>query len=371
MDIAILTLSASDNCGSLLQAYALQQILRDIGHKVVVLNYITKKSKKMYRTFHPSYIRSPQKLIGSLFRYKALKSQKKDYEYFRENYLNMSAQKYANITALATADGQYDFIICGSDQVWNVNMRDFDDAYLLRWCKISKKAGYAVSLGDRKNTDSNNLKRKIMKLDDFFAISVREKSALKDLRDTFKCDVKLCLDPTMLLEQERWEAMTDTNVVPKIPFIFYYSYNYEDGIKNRMVAQFAAELGLPVYVINVSRWCDGKEKKYGFNLLKTSGPIAFLSLMQYCKYSLVESFHGVLFSYILKKQFWFLKNTNDDILDDRINDIINILDIKYCFLHPNDCIQELEMNRYYEKPLADLVRLKEESINFLSALSDE
>ncbi|MCH5342439.1 MAG: polysaccharide pyruvyl transferase family protein [Acetatifactor sp.] len=368
MNIAILTLSASDNCGSLLQAYALQQVLISAGHEVEILDFITKKSKKMYRIFHPSYFKDPKKLIGSFVRYDKLKSQKKDYQDFRNNYLIMSMHKYSSSSDLVLADGKYDLIVCGSDQVWNTDMWDFDDAYLLKWCKISKKAGYAVSLGDKKNERLEGLKEKLAEIDDFFAVSVREKSALIRLNRIYTKNVELCLDPTLLLEYEEWETLTDINVVPQIPFIFYYSFNYGDEIKNQMVALFAAKAGLPVYVINVSRWCDGKEKEYGFKICKRSGPIAFLSLMRYCKFSLVESFHGTLFSYIFQKQFWFLKNSDDNILDDRINDIMEILQTNNRVLHPTDLLEKMEMEMSYEFESTELIKLKNESFNFIASL---
>lgn len=372
MEIAILTLSASDNCGSLLQAYALQQILIYSGHKVDILDFITKRSKKMYRIIHPGYIKQPRKLLGTFLKYRDLKEQRNDYQTFRKTYLKMSLQTFSNSSELAAIDGKYDYIICGSDQVWNTDMWDFDEAYLLKWCKLSKKAGYAVSLGDKKNNDLHKLHEKLVNIDDFFMLSVREKSAAKKLNDIFKRDTKVCLDPTLLLSYEEWKKITDQNIVPETPFIFYYSYNYEDEIKNKMVAEFSKITQLPVYVINPSRWCDGKEEKYKFHICKKSGPVAFLSLMQYCTWSLVESFHGTLFSYIFKKQFWFLKNTDDNILDDRINDIMEILDMKSQVLHPSDIIDKINNEKIsYRNIPYELQKLKKESIQFISDLDKQ
>lgn len=370
MNIAILTLSASDNCGSLLQAYALQQILIRLGYKTDILNFCTKRSKKMYRIFHPSYIKSPRKLLGSFLNYQNLKKQQNDYYEFRQNHLNMTLQKYCNSSDLAIIDGQYDYIICGSDQVWNTNMWDFDEAYLLTWCKNSKKIAYAVSLGDQKNRDIQKQKRTLISATDFFMISVREKSAVKRLYEITNRNIKLCLDPTLLLSMKDWQMLADINLIPTTRYIFYYSYNYEDEIKNQLVSDFSKITNLPVYVINISRWCDGKEKKYGFHICKKSGPIAFLSLMQHCTYSLVESFHGTLFSYIFEKQFWFLKNTNDNILDDRINDIMEVLDKKDRILHPNDLVDKIKEEVNYTTTSYEFIELKKASIDFLSRLKE-
>lgn len=49
MKIGIMTLSASDNCGSLLQAYALKRLLEGMKeHQVEVINFSTEQSHSMY-----------------------------------------------------------------------------------------------------------------------------------------------------------------------------------------------------------------------------------------------------------------------------------------------------------------------------------
>lgn len=368
MNIALLTLSASDNCGSLLQAYALQQVLVEMGHNVVILDFISKESKKMYRIFHPSYIKSPKKLIGLFVNYNKLRKQKSDYRNFRDSYLFMSEKQYGSASELAMIDGKYELVICGSDQVWNTDMRDFNDAYLLKWCKVSSKAGYAVSLGDKKDNTLDGLKNKFIEMNDFKAFSVREKTAQDLLYKCFRWDVKLCLDPTLLLDSKVWEGMTDDCIVPVKPFLFYYSYNYEDEVKNRMVAEFAQIVKLPVWVINVSRWCDGREERYNFHICEEAGPIAFLSLMRYCEYSLVESFHGTLFSYIFRKQFFFLKNSDESDLDDRIKDIISILNLENRILFPQNLVKKSEEKMDYELEPFELKKLKDESYDFIKSL---
>ena len=53
MKIGIITLSASDNCGSLLQAYALMNILKEKGHTVEIIDFSTRISKKCIAFFIP------------------------------------------------------------------------------------------------------------------------------------------------------------------------------------------------------------------------------------------------------------------------------------------------------------------------------
>lgn len=366
MKVGILTLSASDNCGSLLQAYALQKVIAKMGHDVEIIDFTTDVSEKMYRIFHPSYLlNAPKKFFGTFFRYGKVVKQKKDYQLFREKFLKMSINQYHSEIDLKKADGLYDVVVCGSDQIWNVYMRDFDKAYLLSWCKNSKRVSYAASFGNQKGKNLGKIFELGLNFDDFWAVSVREKSIAERLKNELNKDVSLCLDPTLLIEKSEWLELVDEKQVPKEDYIFYYSYNYEDDIKNKMVSDFAKAKGLPVYVINASRWLDGKEKKFGFIIADQSGPLAFLNLMAGCKYSMVESFHGTVFSFVFQKQFWFLKNSDDNELDERTGDILDIIEFRHRVLHLNDKDYDSFSNIDYKVIRSKFLKLKEQSVDFL------
>ena len=49
---------------------------------------------------------------------------------------------------------------------------------------------------------------------------------------------------------------------------------------------------------------------------------------------MVESFHGCIFSYIFQNEFWFLEDKKQ--LDDRINDLLDILDLSNRTLRPEN-----------------------------------
>ena len=242
-------------------------------------------------------------------------------------------------------------------------MIDFDPAFLLSWCIKTKHLAYAVSLGDQKNGNLQDLVDAGLSVDRFMEVSVREKSSKKKFFKELGIKVETCLDPTLCLPVCEWNKMIINGMRPSEPYIFYYSYSYWNEKKNKIVKIFSQKTGLPVYVINPSRWVDGKEKKYGFRLFKQSGPTAFLNLMKGCRYSLVESFHGTIFSYLFEKQFFFLEDKSE--LDDRINDLLELLNLKSRVLknenfeilsYPN--IQYPLINIEFEKQL-------KKSLNFL------
>ncbi len=146
--VGILTLSASDNCGSLLQTYALKTYLEKyIGFYAEIINFESEQSKRLYDIFPKIIWFHPRGLWRRLTHYRALAEQKKDYKHFREVYLNMGKIVYHTEDELKELDGTYSTIICGSDQVWNVGMSDFDNSFFLEWVRKSRKVAYAPSLG--------------------------------------------------------------------------------------------------------------------------------------------------------------------------------------------------------------------------------
>lgn len=364
MKVGILTLSASDNCGSLLQSYALMKILQNMGNEVEVIDFIPRASAKMYRTFHPGYIREPKKFIGQFLRYKSLIEQKKAYQEFRNREIKLTSKKYKTVKAMKKLDGKYEIIIVGSDQVWNIHMRDFNTAFFLSWCNKSKRVSYAASLGDQKNIRIQTLVDEGLELEKFEAVSVRESSAAMKFKSELGVNVELCLDPTLLLSKGEWEDLTDRALQPKEDFIFYYSYNYGNEEENNLVKQFSEITRLPVYVINASRWVDGREKDYDFKVFHYAGPLAFLNLMTACKYSMVESFHGCIFSYIFEKQFWFLEDKPK--VDDRIEDLLQILDHQDRILRSGD-VEQIDFSKTidYKAKSKKFSELQEISLGFI------
>ena len=89
--IGILTLSAADNCGSLLQTYALQTYLKkETKLEVEVINFVYKQSKALYDIFPKNIWWHPRGLYPRIRNYSALLKQKKDYQQFREKYIGLS-----------------------------------------------------------------------------------------------------------------------------------------------------------------------------------------------------------------------------------------------------------------------------------------
>jgi hypothetical protein len=137
---------------------------------------------------------------------------------------------------------------------------------------------------------------------------------------------------------------------------------------NKVVKKFAEERKLPVYVINRVKWRKYKPSGYGFIMHEGSGPSAYLSLMKHAKYAMVQSFHGVIFAYQMKKNFWLLDENSREKMDRRLASILSILDVEERVLRSEKDIPSLNLETSidYSKERKELMRLVCEAEKYLS-----
>ena len=324
MNIGILTLAASDNCGSLLQAYATQTTLKTrYGLSSEVLDFRCAASRDMYDIL-PRPWAYPRKFLNSLLHYPTVSRQKKDYETFRREYMTTSAKRFYSAEELGRSAGDYDLVISGSDQVWNVNIPDFDSAYFLGWAGSARRVAYAPSLGGcdfSAYPDQEQLKNWLNRFD---ALSTRERTGQKAVEAVTGKQVPILPDPTLLISPAQWQSVPEEPLV-KEPYVFYYSWAYEDEDMHRIVQQYAQKHNLKVYVIDAFKWLKKKPKDFGFTMSPMGGPQAFLNLMKYADFAFVQSFHGVIFAHMMQKDFYLLDNRPVDAMDHRLASILTLL----------------------------------------------
>ena len=90
--VGILTFHASHNYGSMLQAFALQQILKKLQYTPKIINLRTEKQKQMYSYFFDRKINSLNLFIKKFLLYpykKKLKVKYDIFEYFLNNLFQM------------------------------------------------------------------------------------------------------------------------------------------------------------------------------------------------------------------------------------------------------------------------------------------
>lgn len=365
--IGILTLSSSDNCGSLLQAYALYCFLcNELHFDASVINFNSYESKRLYSIrFSRRNLLNPKLCFPTLGKILLWKRQKRDYQIFRKKVLNIRGREYRTMDDLKKNASFFTHIIVGSDQVWNVSIKDFNNAFFLTWSNKARKIAYAASLGNCLLTSKYSFEELSQIFTSFNSISVREDSGLDQIGQLTDKRVQKLLDPTLILPKHYWDEIAGERLI-KRKYIFFYSWSYCDDKINKLVQKYAKTNGLDVIVINSFKWKKHSPNEYGFKMFKRSGPAIFLNLMKYSEKVFVQSFHGIIFASVFSKDFFFLDEHNDNILDPRISSILEIVGQQHRVARSYDDLlnyRNESTDAFFANP--DFIERKKQSIAFL------
>ena len=281
--IALVSFFKSESYGAILQCLGLQRVLQQNGFDPLYLDY----ERKINLPFSKRVINLGYQLVRRFFGYAR---RYKRTTFFKNQYLNTSQLDMVSSYAL---------YIVGSDQVWlpeNVN-----DFFLLNFVKDGRKMSYASSFGVSSLPD-HLIDYYRLSLSSFNAISTREHDGKQILSRLGFNDVRVVLDPTMLLTKEEWLIYAK---LPKYDrrYILCYVMSGDDVTTSQIkrIAKCLAERKrLPILTIG------DKEYKVlipGNRMICDAGPSEFLGYIHNADYIITSSFHGTCFSILFKKNF--------------------------------------------------------------------
>ena len=307
--IGVITLYyRSFNCGGLLQAYALIQVLKGLGAEAEQISYdrIWDSREARYRR---ALAMPPGKILkkclqksGRRIKKRLLRKKNEGLETFFQQRVSAaeafaaqiphSKQVYNRETIGACGD-KYDLFIAGSDQIWNPDL--LQPAFLLDFVpKDKKKIAYGASISQfsLKRDAQAALKKGLSSFD---GISVREKQAQNLLGGLTNQKIELVLDPTLLLPKEEWEKLCEKPAV-KGPYMLCYFLGTDRRLRN-LARETAKRLGLPIVTLPFLQNCYCScDVNFGDIRLYNAGPEGFLSLIRYADCMLTDSFHGAVFA---------------------------------------------------------------------------
>lgn len=334
LKIAVITFHGAHNYGSMLQTYALQAYIQKLAEKsgvkceYDVLNFRTDLQKELYKVLNLKSVKGFIKSMMALPYYKLLKKQSYKFEEFLSSELN-TTYEVNSLEELRRLASNYDVIISGSDQIWNVRAADFNFAYLLDGMGC-KKISYAASLGpldiDWSRYDKEHYKALLQQ---YSAISLREEKSKKMIDELLGDDgSQINVDPTLLLEKEQWQALQSDMGRYLGKYILFYCL--EPNKNHIRIAKLLSEkMGIPV----VATKYRGKKDYFNpFIKRYDAGPKDFLSLVDHAEAVVTSSFHGTVFSLIYGKPFVCI----DGLRDGRISSLLKSVGAESCAVSRED-----------------------------------
>lgn len=288
MKIGIVTLPLHFNYGGILQAFALQKTIENLGFKAFII------------------IQKPQNIKQKLkvFLYK----KSKIYSFIKKNLIFLELHEPFHKHELMTHNLKA--LVVGSDQVWRPcmgsNRENNVNRYFLKTDPNNciKKIAYAASFGvDYWDFTENETKTAQKLINEFSFVSIRESSGIKLCSKCLNNSNAIhVLDPTMLVETETYIK----NIV-KNPFkthkthCFLYLLDYNNNT-NKHIVETLLPKDAELLIAQVER---NIIKKYfrGKNTVED-----WLSAIYHSDIIITDSFHGCVFSILFHKDFYVMSN---------------------------------------------------------------
>lgn len=318
MKIGVITFwNGNSNYGQILQCWALQQYLKELGHKPYVIRFIPSNYISPFKAFLKRVLLVEKiKLFREyLFNNKAYRlrmqnlrnDKKRDFDSFRASNLQMSERVYKNLSEIQSNPPIADAYIVGSDQVWAqiLSSRNSRAFFLDFGLPKTKRISYAPSFVVKEYPKEYQKELKDL-LQRFNAVSCREYTGV-EICKSMGIDATKVIDPTLLLNKGKYLELIG-NPITKKEQVFIYSLNISssDQIYWNELKEYASNYGLSVKVTPSQGYFSadelfGDEVEYLY-----ATPKEWLQTIAESRLVVTPSFHGVVLSIILETPFVFV-----------------------------------------------------------------
>ena len=337
------------NTGNNLSNYALYKTLTDLGYAVRIIT-------------HPfsDCIEVKGQTVDKLARF--LKSPYSEYAF---------GKKMTEKWEYYELNDSCNMFIVGSDQLWRAMFSvDYDYFFLLDWVRGDKfKMSYATSFGTEEfEGDVYCCAREAFLLKRMDQISVREKSGINIITDmTERLDTKVVLDPVFMCDVKAYEDMSVVGRMrlPKESYIGGYLLDITRN-KENLLLEFADDVAEGRYVAITDYPASYEGDR--INVLDEPAIEEWVAMIRFCDFFITDSFHGICFAIIFKKQFCVIFDRDNWRGFDRINSILEQFGISDRLVDSGDTqdVRRLMNSRIDYDPVYKILEgQKEKSLDYL------
>ncbi len=386
MKTATVTWITYHNYGTVLQAFALQKSIEQLGHVNEILS--DREILRIFRKEHPfphsteraalrnveagtagrlkRVINDPRRVLRALNARLNQEQFGRPYEgsqqaitAFIEQEMVCREKVFPN--RLEELNEDYDAFLCGSDQIWSVFPENFEPYYFLSFAKKPKIA-YAPSLGTDKIPSEISHQLPIL-LSDFLTLSVRERCSSEQLTQMLGRNVQWVADPTLLHDRAFWTAFCESVASQPQPYLLCYFLEDKPWYFS-YAKQLAKQLHLRLLLLP-NRW---EYLLRGCIDTGVIGPREFVAKIRDADYVLTDSYHGTIFSLLFEKSFQYLQRFAEDdsrSQNIRIESLFELLGLRERIVLPErEKNPPLKIQNYQE--INDIIRIfRDQSLRFL------
>ena len=357
MKIGIITQPLINNYGGILQNYALQIILKQLGGVPTTLNqehiplelgrlhFIASYFKRLFKRL----LGKNQMFLNPLEEDRYIFTTCPSIKNFIDKYISKLDIK-GDLINCPELTSSYDGFVVGSDQVWRPLYSPNILNLFLDFAGEEKiKVAYAASFGTNRWEYSLDLTEKARLLvHRFHGISVRENSGVRLCKENLGVDAIHVLDPTMLLSKDDYlKLCIDCKTYGKYIAVYFLDKN---SMKVGAVEEYAQKHNLDIKYIGERSFNDCQSIE------------DWLYAISKAEMVVTDSFHGSVFSIIFNRPF--VTFYNQERGNARLESLLSDFDLLSNLVTPNDMNKaniEVDWNKVNEK----IQERRKMSLNFL------
>lgn len=307
--IGIMTFHYVDNYGAVIQAWALKKILLSyFDCEAEIINYVPEGYKIM------PYDMSKEGILQ-------MKRKRNEYEKFLADKCSINSDIIHKVEG-----NNYEIYCVGSDQVWNMRLRETkDQEYLFpNLSESARRFSYATSLGGKMKKEYIEAFKNTLSL--FDKVSIRESSSIDEIKELVNDRIEVTLDPALLLNSDDYSELIEEPDFPCENYIFFFTYPIGEAIRKIIpfVNMMANKTGMKVIHSCVN------EPEY--TVVNNAGMMMYEGIGQFLWYiknaSIVvtTSYHCMILASLFGKQTYVYNVNNGKERFEELEDVLGMRD---------------------------------------------
>jgi hypothetical protein len=328
--IGILTITDYVNYGNRLQNYASQELLKSLGFEVESIVNVTTPDTETGWAFTITRIKNALKLSPVTLFKKALeklderknhdkyqagqRAKEKSFREFSEKYMLETDFTVSQKNIPNDLGERYDYVVVGSDQIWNPKIRYGSSIDFLTFAPKNKRIALAPSFGVS-SIPEKYISRYTQWLSEMGFLSVREQAGADIIKKLTGLDAPVHVDPTLMLTKEQWLLVAQNSKrKPSEKYLLTYFIGAVSKKRQRFLKELAAKNNIKL--VQMASLDD--IERYD------ASPGEFLDYIASSSLVCTDSFHAVIFSIQMERPFVvFDREGKSSIMTSRIDTLLS------------------------------------------------
>lgn len=299
MKVGILTINIGlMNYGNRLQNYALQIFLEGMGADIQTIKYHPsygiKTEPKVYTV--KRIMKGINRRVLWMAKISKTYSKKKKWDQFVNGCIKWTSDDYYIDSDFSVLAEQFDYMIAGSDQIWNPYWEGKNPVYFMGFMPLERRISYAASFGVSYIPEEQREYFQL-KLQAIPFISVREDKGAEIVKNLIGREVVQVIDPVFLLTCKQWETIAKApKRIGRKPYLLVYLLGDCIGEMKEFINNYTNKNKLRVIYLD----------RYDKATSVFADPGEFVYLVMNAETVLTDSFHGAAFSIMFHRKiiYW-------------------------------------------------------------------